>query len=178
MGNVSLTSVGCRAFACVGLGNIEEESKKLGVDMPVAVYRLLQFAMRDVITRAHGKEAANELFREAGKLAGMEFAKNVLDTELDFEAFVKATSKILLDMRIGVLSVENVSKDADEIILTVGEDLDCSGLPKTGEIACHYDEGFLAGILEVYTGKIYEVREVDCWATGDKTCRFCCRIQL
>ena len=56
----------------------------------------------------------------------------------------------------------------------MGEDLDCSGLPITGEVVCNYDEGFIAGILHVYTGQVYDVREIDCWATGDRTCRFNC----
>ncbi|MGO5051014.1 hypothetical protein ACTQ6A_00640 [Lachnospiraceae bacterium LCP25S3_G4] len=43
--------------------------------------------------------------------------------------------------------------DNGEAILTVGEDLDCSGLPITGETVCNFDEGFLAGILKVYTKK-------------------------
>jgi predicted hydrocarbon binding protein len=52
------------------------------------------------------------------------------------------------------------------------EDLDCSGLPITNETICNYDEGFIAGILNAYTGKTYEVRELDCWANGDRVCRF------
>ena len=31
---------------------------------------------------------------------------------------------------------------------------------------------FNAIILQAYTGKPYEVREVDCWANGDRVCRF------
>ena len=45
-------------------------------------------------------------------------------------------------------------------------------LPVTNETVCNYDEGFIAGILEAYTGKKYDVREVDCWASGDRVCRF------
>ena len=57
-------------------------------------------------------------------------------------------------------------------VLTVSEDLDCSGLPIFGESVCNYDEGFIAGILEQYTDKKFLAKEVDCWATGDRTCRF------
>jgi predicted hydrocarbon binding protein len=57
-------------------------------------------------------------------------------------------------------------------MLTVSEDLDCSGLPIKGVTVCDYDEGFIAGILEAYTGKSYKVREIDCWANGDRVCRF------
>ena len=57
-------------------------------------------------------------------------------------------------------------------IVTVSEDLDCSGLPITGETVCDYDEGFIEGIFETYTGKKFQVKEIDCWSTGDRTCRF------
>ena len=62
--------------------------------------------------------------------------------------------------------------DSLRFTLTVSEDLDCSGLPVTGETVCVYDEGFIAGILEAYTNRPFEVREIDCWSTGDRTCRF------
>ena len=68
--------------------------------------------------------------------------------------------------------MEATNMETGEMVLTVGEDLDCSGLPVTNENLCIYDEGFLAGILEVYTGKKYKVEEVDCWASGDRVCRF------
>ena len=58
------------------------------------------------------------------------------------------------------------------MILTVSEDADCSGLPLLGETVCNYDEGFIGGILSAYTGKEYTATEIDCWATGDRVCRF------
>jgi predicted hydrocarbon binding protein len=56
--------------------------------------------------------------------------------------------------------------------LTVAEDLDCSGLPCTNEVVCQYDEGFIAGVLEAYTGQAFNAKEIDCWASGDRVCRF------
>jgi predicted hydrocarbon binding protein len=75
-------------------------------------------------------------------------------------------------MKIGVLRIESMTPGAEKIVLTVDEDLDCSGLPETDFEICVYDEGFLAGILENFTGKDYLVKEIDCWCTGDRTCRF------
>ena len=57
-------------------------------------------------------------------------------------------------------------------ILTISQDLDCSGLEPTGEVVCHYDEGLISGIMEAYTGKKFSVKEVDCWANGNGICRF------
>jgi len=68
--------------------------------------------------------------------------------------------------------MEAFDPDTGNLVLTVGQDLDCSGLPITNETVCCYDEGFIAGILHAYTGKKYHAKEVDCWANGDRVCRF------
>ena len=160
-------------FSWNKLGNIKEGRGDLSEEMPVIVYRLMQYTMLDVLSKAHGLEQANEYFRQAGFLAGTEFAKNVLDLKVDFNSFISTLQKALQDLKIGILRMENFNADDGRITLTVGQDLDCSGLPITDENVCIYDEGFIAGILEVYTGKKYNVREVDCWASGDRVCRFC-----
>jgi predicted hydrocarbon binding protein len=56
--------------------------------------------------------------------------------------------------------------------MTVSEDLDCSGLPELGYGVCVYDEGFISGILESFTGRPFDVKEIDCWCTNERTCRF------
>ena len=164
-------------FSWEKLGDIKEGRADLGEEMPVSVYRLLEYSMNHVLTEEYGVEQANELFRKAGFLAGSEFAKNKLDLTLSLEEFIAQLQKVLKDLKIGILRIETVSKDAEEIILTVAQDLDCSGLPPTNEVVCNFDEGFLAGVLEVYTNKSYLVREIDCWASGDRVCRFRCRVQ-
>jgi len=40
------------------------------------------------------------------------------------------------------------------------------------EAVCTFDEGLIAGIFETFTGTPFQVEEVDCWCTGDRTCRF------
>ena len=75
-------------------------------------------------------------------------------------------------MKIGVLRIESIDEKSGRIYLTVSEDADCSGLPVLGETVCNYDEGFLAGVLSAYFGRPYIAVEVDCWATGDRVCRF------
>lgn len=159
-------------FTWENLGDIKKGRGELGEEMPVLIYRLMQYTMLDVLSRAYGNEKANEYFREAGYLAGTEFAKNTLDLETDFNSFVANLQKALKDLKIGILRMEDFDDASGEIVLTVAEDLDCSGLPITNETVCYYDEGFIAGILKAYTGNNYNVREVDCWANGDRVCRF------
>ncbi len=159
-------------FSWGSLGDIKMGRGDLGEEMPVLVYRLMQFTMLDIMSQDMGEAKANEYFRKAGHLAGMEFAKNTLDLKLDFDSFVPALQKALKDLKIGILRMEKFDAETGDIILTVGEDLDCSGLPITEEVVCVYDEGFIAGILEAYSGRAYLVHEVDCWANGARFCRF------
>jgi len=154
------------------LSDIKTGRGELGEEIPVLIYRLLQYTMLDVLSKAHGREQANEYFRQAGALAGSGFAKNLLDLRADFNTFVANLQKSLEDLKIGILRTEAYDPDSGSIVLTVGQDLDCSGLSNTNETVCNYDEGFIAGILEEYTGQKYDVREVDCWANGDTVCRF------
>ncbi|MDR1712875.1 MAG: 4-vinyl reductase [Coriobacteriales bacterium] len=159
-------------FTWANLGDIKEGRGDLGEDMPVLVYRLMQFTMLDVLTKNYGQEQADELFRSAGYLAGVEFAHNVLDLTVDLNTFVANLQKALEELKVGILRMEAFDAATGNLVLTVGQDLDCSGLPMTDETVCTYDEGFIAGILESFTGQKYIVREVDCWANGDRVCRF------
>ena len=159
-------------FAWENLGDIKKGREDLGEEMPVLIYRLMQYTMLDVLSKAYGNETANEHFRQAGYLAGTEFAEHVLNLQVDFNNFLANLQGNLKDLKMGLLRMENYDETDGEIVLTLGEDLDCSGLSITNETVCYYDEGFIAGILEVYTGKKYCVKEIDCWANGDRVCRF------
>ena len=161
-----------REFKWDSLGNIKQGRGGLGEEMPVIVYRLMQFTLFDALSSELGLTKTNEYFRNAGYLAGTEYAKNVLTLDLDFDSFVSHLQESLKMLKIGILRMEAFNPEDGNIILTVAEDLYCSGLPITNESVCVYDEGFISGILEAYTGKKYDVRETDCWATGDRVCRF------
>lgn len=159
-------------FSWEKLGDIKEGRANLGDQVPVMVYRLLEYTLNDVITKMYGADANNTVFRAAGELAGREFAKNVLDLRLDHNEFIANLQQALKDLKIGILRIESFDIDTGCFILTIGEDLDCSGLPITDEVVCSYDEGFLKGIMSEYTKREYIVREIDCWSAGARVCRF------
>lgn len=159
-------------FQWADIGDISEGRPNLGATTMVAVYRLLQFSLRSVLVSELGAGKANDVFFKAGALAGSEFCKNVLDRTLEFSAFVGDLQQKLKNLNIGILRVEEADLDRLSLVLTVSEDLDCSGLPVGGDTVCDYDEGFIAGVLEAYTGKTFNVKEVDCWTTGGRVCRF------
>ena len=159
------------------IGNLEIGRPFLGNTTRVEVYRLMQFAFRNVLEVKYGTEEADVIFHAAGKLAGTEFYTEFLSEIKDFNEFIRELQRLMKEMGIGIMRIEEVDAEAKNLILTVAEDLDCSGLPELDYEICTYDEGFIAGIIECFTGKPYEVKEVDCWCTGDRTCRFrACRI--
>ncbi|MFH0782665.1 MAG: 4-vinyl reductase [Pseudomonadota bacterium] len=154
------------------LGDITLGRPNLGPNMRLEVYRLMQFTFRDVIEQHLGTEKTNQIFYEAGKLAGTEFYKKNFANIKGFNEFVKSLQETLRDMGIGILRIEEADIAKGSLVLTVSEDLDCSGLPELGYEICTYDEGFIAGLLESFTGCSFQVKEIDCWCTGDRTCRF------
>ncbi len=154
------------------LGDIQEGRPNLGQYTRLEVYRLMQFTFRDVLERRFGTQAADELFYEAGQVAGKAFYQNLLGGVSDFEAFILQLQTVLKEMGIGILRVEEANLEEGKFILTVSEDLDCSGLPELDFEICVYDEGFISGLLESFTGNQFMVKEVDCWCSGDRTCRF------
>ena len=140
----------------------ENGRENLGAELPVAVYRLLEYSLREELTARLGKEEQVSIFRSAGFRAGTYFAEKYLDSSLSIAEFTAQLQKRLEEFKM---------------VLTVSEDADCSGLPLLGETVCNYDEGFFAGILTSYTGRSYNATEVNCWATGDRVCRFRANIE-
>ncbi|MCL1849678.1 MAG: 4-vinyl reductase [Clostridiales bacterium] len=154
------------------IGDISDGRENLGSEMPVAVYRLLMYSMMDELTERFGKDEGNEIIRAIGFRSGRALAHGLLNEVIDFNTFVAELQTKMKELKVGVLRIESIDMEKQHIIMTVSEDLDCSGLPVTGETVCIYDEGLIAGLLYHATGKIFTVTEIDCWATGDRTCRF------
>lgn len=155
----------------------ENSRGNLGEELPVLVYRMLEYSLKDELVKRFGKETQVEIFRSAGRTTGEYFARKMLNVDQPMDAFVNDLQNKMKELKIGVLRIEDVDEESGKIILTVAEDADCSGLPVLGETVCNYDEGFIAGVLSTYSGKPYTAVEVDCWATGDRVCRFHAKIE-
>lgn len=154
------------------IGDIELGRPNLGNLTRLEVYRLMQFTFRDVTEKMVGSEMTDCIFYEAGKLAGTEFYKHFMTAVKDISDFVSQLQILLRDLGMGILRIEQIDMDRGELVLTISEDLDCSGLSETGDEICTYDEGFISALLESYMGIPFQVKEIDCWCTGGRTCRF------
>ncbi|RHP30558.1 V4R domain-containing protein [Lachnotalea sp. AF33-28] len=154
------------------IGYNENGRGNLGDELPVMVYRLMEYSLREQLTEEFGSQEQIRIFRKAGYRAGVYFAEKLLDLSLELNPFIASLQARLEEFKIGVLRIESFDEATGRIVLTVSEDADCSGLPLLGETVCNYDEGFISGILSTYMGKAYLAVEIDCWATGDRVCRF------
>lgn len=152
--------------------DINQARPNLGPNTRIEVYRLFQFTLRDVLEQHYGTEMADTLFREAGVMAGKVFFDKFLGAAIDAASLASEIQKAFTSLGIGIFRVESAAEDNSHFVFTVDEDLDCSGLPDTSEVVCVYDEGFIKGVLESLVGKNFDVREIDCWCTGARTCRF------
>ena len=154
------------------IGDVAKGRPNLGPNADVAVYRLMQFTLRDTLIKEFGVQSADAIFYAAGELAGRKLCENSLDTTKEFNAFIKDVQDLLLTLKVGILRVEEADMDALRFVVTVAEDLDCSGLPIYDETICTYDEGFISGLFTEYTGIKFVSKEIDCWCSGDRVCRF------
>jgi predicted hydrocarbon binding protein len=154
------------------IGDIEEGRPNLGSQVHVAVYRLMQFTLRDILIRDFGVEKADRIFFDAGKKAGEAYFENVLTEKKDLDGLFADLQRTMKELGIGIFRVESADREKASFVITVAEDLDCSGIPVCDEEICTYDEGFIAGLLLAYSGQDFNVKEVDCWCSGGRVCRF------
>jgi len=160
------------AFSWSRLGDIEAGRPNLGPEASVASYRLFHFSLRQILDETYGPDVTDELLRKAGMIAGKALAESQLDsTRAPFD-FIADLQKKLAELKIGILRIEQADLEKLSFVFTVSEDLDCSGLPLYGTTICKFDEGLIAGVMEHYLHKDFDVVEIDCWTTGAKTCRF------
>ena len=125
--------------------------------MPVFAYRLMLYTMIDVFRREFGEEKANKLLRSAGILAGIAFARSYLALDADFKTFLISLRSVIADLKVGTLRIDSFNPDTGNLVVTAEEDPGSSGWPIPHEKVHIYVEGFIAGILEEYTGENYSI---------------------
>lgn len=144
----------------------------LSAEIPLSVYRLFLFTLRDTMGRRYGEEATKTLLQNCGRMAGFVLAQKLLDLTLSPSDFFTALGDFFVTAKLAVMDIESIDLEQWTIRITLRDDLDCSGLSPTGETYCQYDEGLIAGILYAYTEREFTVLELDCWGTGAELCRF------
>ena len=89
----------------------------LGEELPVTVYRLLEYSLKEELIRRFGKDTQIDIFRNAGQMAGNDFATHMLNLDQPLDSFVSELQKKMQGLKIGVLRIEHVDEESGRIIL-------------------------------------------------------------
>lgn len=154
------------------IGNLKAGRTTLGNAVSVSVYRMTVYSLRAVMREKLSVQTANEIFFEAGKMAGEVIFDNFLSSSIDEKGLFENVSTFFQKSKIGCFEVLSSRHKKREFIFTLKEDLDCSGLPSDGETKCTFDEGMISGILGKFYGEPFLTTEISCWGTGEKKCSF------
>ena len=100
------------------IGDIAEGRPNLGPMVHVAVYRLMQFTLRDVLVRDYGVEDADRIVFEAGKKAGEEYCHNMLTQKNDLTSFFADIQRTMKELGIGIFRVESADYDKGSFVVT------------------------------------------------------------
>ena len=89
----------------------------MGSTVPLAVYRLLEYSVREELTERFGREIRADIFRCAGRRAGRFFAETMLDMTLSYHAFMAQLQAQMAEMKIGVLRIEKYEEKQEKWFL-------------------------------------------------------------
>ena len=87
----------------------------LGEELPVMVYRLLEYSLKEELIGQFGKEKQIEIFRNAGRKAGEYFAKKMLNLDQPLDQFVSELQSKMQELKIGVLRIEKVDEESGKV---------------------------------------------------------------
>lgn len=111
--NDNIFLAGARPAALDSYLQYNKESRgNLGDSLPVLVYRMLEYSLKEELRSRYGKEEQIDIFRHAGRMAGEYFARNFLNLDQPMDSFVSELQNKMQEFRIGVLRIEESRRPA------------------------------------------------------------------
>jgi len=89
----------------------------------------MQFTLRDALIKHTDAKTAERVFYDAGYISGKAIYENLLVPVKDINELSNKLQNIMKELNIGILRFEKADTENMNFVLTVSEDLDCSGLP-------------------------------------------------
>ncbi len=138
---------------------------QLGEDVPMLIFRAFRHFTANYVTQMLGR-SAQVVFQNAGRDLGRDVGDMLKKPTLD--EYLKEVVTFTRDMRIGILSASEISDK--RMVLGLDECITCVGMPNIGKRICHFEVGFVAGIVETFTGRRVRAHESKCGANGEGIC--------
>lgn len=154
------------------IGNPAKGRPTLGEKAPVAMFRALRLiGVMEGLDSTIGD--ASTLVYTSGKGLGLQLGNSILSkTGKNLDNYAKEVANAVRDLGVGILSITKLDLPGSFIRLQVEECITCAGMPNIGKKVCHFEAGFVSGVLEAFIGKAVNVKETKCWGMGDKVCEF------
>jgi len=146
----------------------------LGDRSPVAMFRALRLiGIMEGLDSMIGD--ASTLVYNSGKEVGKRLGKTILDkTGKEMNRFVSSVAEEVKNLGIGIMNITKADLNNGLIEIKVDECITCSGAPNINRRVCHFEGGFISGILEQLLEKPVNVVETKCNCMGEDGCVFEC----
>ena len=76
--------------------------ENLGEELPVFVYRMLEYSLKMELEKRYDKDTQVEIFRGAGRMAGEYFAEHFLNINQPLDFFVSQLQEKMQEFKMGV----------------------------------------------------------------------------
>ncbi len=138
----------------------------LGNDVPLIVFRAFRLFTGMYMADIVGEKGTVNLLQNAGRAFGREVGILLKDEKVD--RYLERVASYVEENKVGLVIPVEVCDE--RIVLQLDECITCSGMPNIGQRICHFEVGFVAGAVEVLSGKRLRAYESKCNAMGEGVC--------
>ncbi len=146
---------------------------QLGEDVPILIFRAFRIYSGEYLRDLMGEKGAVVLFQNAGRELGRSLGEKLISDSIT--TYLENVRTFMKESKIGLLIPEDL--DEHRGVFKIDECITCSGIPNIGSRICHFEAGFVAGILEFFTKKRVKATETKCNAMGEGVCEVTVEIE-
>ncbi|WP_457600746.1 V4R domain-containing protein [Hydrogenivirga sp.] len=139
---------------------------RLGDTIPLTIFRAFRHFSANYVEDLMGERGSTTVFYNAGRTLGLEVGEILNEKELD--AYLDRVIGFVEDQKIGLLVPVQV--DENGMVFQLEECITCAGMPDIGKRICHFETGFVAGVVEHFLGHRVVAKETKCNAKGEGVC--------
>ena len=103
-------------------------------------------------------EVVNAIREQAGKMLH----------KPDLNDYLQEVIKFVAQLKVGILKPRALTDE--QIVVGLDECITCSGMDNIGKRICHFETGFVAGVVESFIGDRVRATETKCGANGEGIC--------
>lgn len=152
------------------MGKLDEISAiarpTMGDEVPLVIFRAFRHFSADYVRKMLGR-GAGVVFQNSGLELGRE--AGALLKKPTFDEYLGEVVRFVRNLKIGELKATQVTSTALEFQLD--ECITCAGMAPGGERICHFEVGFVAGVVEAFMAQRVRATETLCNYMGEPTCQ-------